>query len=221
MGHSLSPRSTAGAAYEELLAVGARPACAALVAEMRRTFEERTGAFGPEDAWFETRGSAFWDDALTTQKFGSRADGASEAAREWASRFERAHRGLFRAFREGHTFMLDDLWGGAAFVIDAPNAALASALDAACEENGEEQLFDGRVVGSADPFSVTLLPGAVFHRAEASVAIASVLASAKTRGLTRDDALDALLRMDRKLQSHARVKATYAYRAELLTQKSA
>jgi hypothetical protein len=136
-------------------------------------------------------------------------------------RFERAHRGLFRALRDAHAFVLEDLWSGAAFAIDPPSDALTSALTAACEENGEEQLFDGRIVGSADPFSVTLLPGAVFHRAEASTAIASVVASARARGLSRDDALDALLRMDRKLQSHARVKATYAYRAELLTQKSA
>jgi hypothetical protein len=217
MGHSLS----ASAAYDELLAIGARPSSAGVVAEMRKAFEERTGAFGPEDAWFETRGSAFWDDALTTQKFASRAEGVSDGARDWAPRFERAHRGLFRAFREGQSFVLDDLWGGAAFAIDPPTDALASELNAACEENGEEQLFDGRLVGRADPFSVTLLPGAVFHRAEASAAIASVIASAKSRNFSRDDALDALLRMDRKLQSHARVKATYAYRAELLAQKSA
>jgi hypothetical protein len=217
MGHSLS----ASAAYEELLVLGARPSCADIVAEMRKAFEDRTGAFGPEDAWFEARGQAFWDDALTTQKFGSRADGVSEDAKQWSQRFERAHRGLFRGFREGQSFMLEDLWGNAAFVIDPPSEALASALHAACEENGEEQLFDGRIVGSADPFSVTLLSGAVFHRAEASAAVASVLEAAKARGLSRDDALDALLRMDRKLQSHARVKATYAYRAELLTQKSA
>jgi hypothetical protein len=217
MGHSLS----ANAAYEELLALGARPSCADIVAEMRKAFEERTGAFGPEDAWFDTRGSAFWDDALTTQKFGSRADGVSEGAREWSVRFERAHRGLFRAFHEGQSFVLDDLWGGASFAIDPPNDALASALHAACEENGEEQFFDGRLVGSTDPFSVTLLPGAVFHRAEASVAIVSVVESAKAKNFSREEALDALLRMDRKLQSHARVKATYAYRAELLTQKSA
>ncbi len=218
MGHSLS----ASAAYEELLLLAAQSAFADDVAEMRKTFEDRTGAFGPEDAWFETRGQAFWDDALTTQQFGTRVENdLSEGAREWPLRFERAHRGLFRALRDGGGFVLEDLWAGAAFAIDPPSDALTSALTAACEDNGEEQLFDARIVGSADPFSVTLLPGAVFHRAEASTAIASVVDSARARGLSRDDALDALLRMDRKLQSHARVKATYAYRAELLTQKSA
>jgi hypothetical protein len=214
-----APLGSALAFYDELLLLGANASSAAIVAEMRKAFEQRTGAFGPEDAWFEARGQAFWDDALTTQKFGTRVERAlvSEDAHDWQDRFERAHRGLFRAFHEGQSFLLEDLWGGAEFLIDPPADALANELRAACNDDGEEQLFDGRIVGNGNPYSVTLLPGAVFHRAEASVAIASVVASAKSSELSREQALDALLRMDRKLQSHARVKATYAYRAELLT----
>ncbi|MGH7280457.1 MAG: hypothetical protein ACRELY_02955 [Polyangiaceae bacterium] len=206
------------AAYEELLGLGAKSAWAEVVAEMRSSFEERTGAFGPDDAWFDARGQAFWDDALTTQKFGRRAAGAlGENVRAWASRFERAHRGLFRAHHEAGAIVVGDVWSGAAFVIDAPTDALASALEAASGDTaGEDQLFDGRVAGCADPFSVVLLPGAVFHRAEASAAIEAVVAEAKKKDLAKEDALDALLRMDRKLQSHARVKPTYAYRADLL-----
>jgi len=208
---------SASAAYEELLLLGARASFAADVASMRKTFEARTGAFGPEDVWFEARGQAFWDDVLTTQHFGSRTEAElGEEAKMWARRFERAQRGLFRATHDRGSFVLEDLWGGAEFSIDPPAPSLASALEAACGDGGEEQLFDGRLVGQADPFSVMLLPGAVFHRAEAREAIVSVVASAKARALLRDDALDALLRMDRKLQSHARVKASYAYRAELL-----
>lgn len=216
MGESLS----ANAAYEELLGLGATAAWAAVVADMRRHFEERAGAFGPEDAWFEARGRAFWDDALTTQSFGTKAESAAgEAAREWGPRFARAHRGLFRARHEAGSFVLTDVWGGAEFSIDRPHEALASELEAASSDgDGENQLFDGRLVGSAAPFSVVLLPGAVFHRAEASDAILAVVAAAKSKEMPRDRALDALLRMDRKLQSHARVKATYAYRPELLAQ---
>ena len=210
------------AAYEELLGLGAKPAWAEVVAEMRAAFEARTGAFGPDDAWFEARGQAFWDDALTTQGFGHRiGEPLSETAREWAPRFERAHRGLFRAHHEAGSFVIDDLWSGAAFVIDAPSDALRNALDAASVDTaGEDQLFDGRVAGRADPFSVVLLPGAVFHRAEASAAIEAVVIEAKKKELAKDDALDALLRMDRKLQSHARVKPTYAYRADLLAPRA-
>ena len=240
MGQSMS----ASAAYEELLSLGARASSAGTVAAMRKIFEARTGAFGPEDAWFEARGQAFWDDALTTQRFAARleaertgptkADRVAESAstpgerhplledtRAWAQRFERAQRGLFRAVHEARSFLLEDLWGGAEFAIDAPAGALASALEAACGDGGEEQLFDGRLVGRANPFSVTLLPGAVFHRAEAKEAIASMLTIAKSRGMSRDDSLDALLRMDRKLQSHARVKPGYAYRSELLSPPTA
>lgn len=218
MGEAMS----ALAAYEELLALGAKPALAEAVAEMRSSFEARTGAFGPDDAWFDTRGQAFWDDALATQKFGRRAfDSLSEGARAWSPRFERAHRGLFRANHEAGAIVVADLWSGAAFVIDAPSDALASALEAASVDTaGEDQLFDGRVVGCADPFSVVLLPGAVFHRAEASAAIEAVVAEAKKKDLAKEDALDALLRMDRKLQSHARVKPTYAYRADLLASRA-
>ena len=218
----MGDRMSAIAAYEELLGLGAQPASAHVVAEMRASFEQRTGSFGPDDPWFDARGQAFWDDALTTQKFGARAAAAlPDTAREWAPRFERAHRGLFRAHHEASMFVIDDLWSGAAFVIDAPSDALASALEAASVDTaGEDQLFDGRVAGCAAPFSVVLLPGAVFHRAEASAAIEAVVTEAKKKGLAKDDALDALLRMDRKLQSHARVKPTYAYRADLLASRA-
>jgi len=218
MGEAMS----ALAAYEELLGLGAKPAWADIVAEMRRSFEERTGAFWPDDAWFDARGQAFWDDALTTQRFAHRvADSLDEGTRAWAPRFERTHRGLFRAHHEAGAFVIDDVWSGASFVIDAPSDALASALEAASVDTaGEDQLFDGRVIGCASPFSVVLLPGAVFHRAEASAAIEAVVAEAKKKTLAKDDALDALLRMDRKLQSHARVKPTYAYRADLLEQRA-
>ncbi|MEO8878551.1 MAG: hypothetical protein ABI461_23380, partial [Polyangiaceae bacterium] len=142
---------SASVAYEELLSLGAHASAAEAVAAMRRTFEARTGAFGPEDAWFEARGQAFWDDALTTQRFGTQfaapsdaaAAASSDDAQMWCARFERAHRGLFRAVHSAGTFVLEDQWGGAEFSIDAPIGALASALEAACGDGGE-QLFDGR-----------------------------------------------------------------------------
>src|SRR5450755_1373217 len=115
MGQTMS----ASAAYDELLVLGARASSADAVAEMRQTFELRTGAFGPEDAWFEARGQAFWDDALTTQRFATRVESElGEETRFWAPRFERAQRGLFRAIHDAQGaggFLLEDLWGGAEF----------------------------------------------------------------------------------------------------------
>jgi hypothetical protein len=64
---------------------------------------------------------------------------------------------------------------------------------------------------------VALLPGALFHPPEATAAIEAVLVAARDQGLGTDDALDALMRMERTLRSLARVKATYAYRAEALS----
>ena len=213
--------------YDAILALGASAERAERVAAMRASFEGRTGAFAPEDPWFEARSRAFWDDAVTTQAF---ARGVLEAlpagARVWVPRLERAHRGLFRVERgvsDGASALraarstpvergrvLHDLWSGASFVVHAIDDALEDALAAASAP------FDGRLVGSADPLEVALLPGAVFHPADAADPITAVLARARAEGRTGPDVLDALLRMERGLRASARVKAAYAYRADRL-----
>src|SRR5438105_6404412 len=87
--------------YDRIVALGAEPAHATRVAAMRRAFEGRTGPFKPEDAWFETRTRAFWDDALTTQGFARDvAPQLPAEARPWVHAMERAHRGLFRVEEE-------------------------------------------------------------------------------------------------------------------------
>ena len=201
--------------YDAILALGASAARAERVAAMRASFEGRTGAFAPEDPWFEARSRAFWDDAVTTQGFAREVTEALPAgARVWVPRLERAHRGLFRVERgvsvEGRGRVLHDLWSGASFVVHAIDEALEDALAAASAP------FDGRLVGSADPLEVGLLPGAVFHPADAADPITAVLARARAEGRTGPDVLDALLRMERGLRASARVKAAYAYRADRL-----
>ena len=37
------------------------------VVALHERFEERTGAFGPDDPWFESRSRAFWDDTMTRE----------------------------------------------------------------------------------------------------------------------------------------------------------
>lgn len=198
-------------AYEAMLAAAGAPVHADRVLAMRRRFEERTGAFGPDDPWFEARSRAFWDDAVTSPEFaGAFGHALPPEARPWLSPFTRAHRGLFHAEPDGDgpegTWTLWDQWRGAAFVIDPPTApGLLEALRAAT-------LFDGRVVATHDPLTVTLLPGAVFHPEDATEPIARVLASARARSLHDADLYDMLLRMERNLRSHSRVKASYAYR---------
>jgi hypothetical protein len=182
---------------------------ASRVAETRAAFEARTGAFVPEDPWFEERSRAFWCDAITAGRFGREVRGQlSEDERAWLGPLERAHRGLFRA--EGA--LLIDEWSGAELVVTSMDEASRAELDAAAG-----QLFDARVVGLDEPYVVALLPGAVFHPRDATTAIAPVLAAAHARSMPTADALDALLRMARMLRSLSRVKANYAYRPEALS----
>jgi hypothetical protein len=203
-------------AYDAILALGAMPAFASRVAEMRRAFEERTGEFAPDDPWFEARSRAFWDDAVTTQGFGAASEireALPEGARKWAEAIARAHRGLFvmkEGDSEGDTRVVRDLWSGAEFEVHAIDDATRLALNAVSAP------FDARLVGSDEPARVGMLPGAVFHPADAVEPIAKVIAKARAESRTTGDVLDALLRMERGLRASARVKAAYAYRAEKL-----
>jgi hypothetical protein len=204
-------------AYDAILALGAAPAQAARVAAMRAAFEERTGRFVPEDVWFEARSRAFWDDAVTTQGFGREVASAPPSplppsAQAWVPRLERAHRGLFvlTGSAEKREPVLRDLWGAAEFVVHEIDDATRDALAVAAAP------FDARLVGSDEPARVGILPGAVFHPADAAGAIHVVLEAARAEGRRGSDVLDALLRMERGLRSSARVKPAYAYRADRL-----
>jgi hypothetical protein len=200
--------------YDALVAMGADPHHTPRREEMRRAFEARTGAFGPDDPWFEARSRAFWDDALTTQGF------AREAARSlaeglvpWGLAFGRAHRGLFERFEDRRvpvpagSVLVRDVFSGAEVVVEI-DAAIGDALRAATG------LMDARLVGHDG--KVGMLPGVLFHQAEATVPIRDVVSRAKDRGMEAGPALDALMRMELRLRSLSRVKVAYAYRPEML-----
>jgi hypothetical protein len=178
---------------------------------MRQSFEERTGAFGPDDAWFETRSRAFWDDALTRQGFARHVMAElPEGARPWAMAFEHSHRGLFCASLTMGRRLVTDLWSGAEFIVDEVDEAMRTALDAPAGP------FDGRLVALANPIRVGLLPGAIFHPPDAAEPIEDILRAARQQAMATDDVLDALLRMDLSLRSLARVKVSYAYQTRAL-----
>jgi hypothetical protein len=222
--------------------IGGRPDRADRVAELRARFEGLTGAFTPDDPWFEERSRAFWCDAMSRARFGREVERDLTAEeRGWLDALERSHRGLFRAAsaigpRACSTRALSpsesigqvaepgtslahaavgglivDVWSGAEFAVTVLDEPSAEELAAA-----SGQLFDARVVASADALTVALLPGAVFHPREATAPIEGVLAAARDRGLSTDATLDALLRMQRTFRSLSRVKAAYAYRPEAL-----
>jgi len=188
---------------------GGEAGWSARVAEMRARFEVSTGAYSPEDPWFEERSRAFWCDAVTRARFGRDVEGQlTEEERAWLGPLERAHRGLFRS-RTGD--VLEDVWSGAEVVLTLVDDASRAELDAAAG-----QLVDARVVGRDDPLVVALLPGAIFHPRDATAAIEAVLAAARAGSMGTHAVLDALLRMERTLRSLSRVKVAYAYRVDAL-----
>ncbi len=213
------------ASIDEMLARAALPAWRERTAAMRAEFEARTGAFSSpnpaakgvlEGGFFEARSAAFWDDALTRGAFGrALALEISQEARAVVEPLTRAHRGIFRVERNGGPdgFLLVDEWSGAEFAVDPPLAGLRDAL--ACAAS----LVDGRVVGLPRIARIELLPGAVFHAADALAPIRALLPEARSRGLATHDLCDALLRMDHALRSLSRVKAAFAYRKEALPAK--
>jgi hypothetical protein len=183
---------------------------------MREAFEVRTGAFGPEDPWFEARSRAFWDDALTAQGFARLAAPHAEGdVAEVVARFDRAHRGVFLVEdvddRGAH---LVDLWSGSELLVRHLDEAQAVTLEHA------EGAMDARVVagprGDDAAPALFVLPGAVHHAPDAMDALVKVIAAAREREMTTGDALDALLRMELVFKSSSRVKAAFAYRTESL-----
>jgi hypothetical protein len=184
---------------------------------MRERFMKRTGAFGPEDAWFEARSRAFWDDALTTQGFARLA--APHAGAEVAAvvaRFDRAHRGVLLVEDvDDRGARLDDLGSGAELIVRHLDEAQAVTLEHA------EGPMDARVVAgpaetSADVPSLYVLPGALHHGSDALEPLVKVIAAARERDMETGDVLDALLRMELVFRSSSRVKAAFAYRVESL-----
>lgn len=184
------------AAYDAFVAKTAEDGARA--AALREDYQRRTGVFGPEDPWFETRSRALWDDVLTSPGFP----------------YERAHRGFFVVAEEepeGGDAHLVDLWSGAELLVRHLDEAQALALDHA------EGPIDARVVAAGDPPALYVLPGAYHHAADALEPATAVLGGARDRGMQTAEALDALMRMDLVFRSSSRVKASFAYNALALS----
>jgi hypothetical protein len=209
-------------AYDGIVALGDAGALGAEAARMREDFQRRTGAYGPEDPWFESRARAFWDDALVSRGFADLAlehvhahgtDELDETTRAVARLLRRAHRGFFHveelaahASSSRSRARLLDLWSGAELYVQPIDEAQAIALEHA------EGAMDGRVAASPGGAELWLLPGAYHHTADALEPAIDVLVAAQERGMTTEAALDALLRMDLVFRSSSRVKAGFAYR---------
>jgi hypothetical protein len=200
------------AAYEVIVSLGDAGDLGDHATRMRKEFQRRTGAFGPEDAWFEARARAFWDDALTTQGFAAlAADHLDEHARRIAALLERSHRGFFIVDEvDDRGACLVDVWSGAELLVRHIDETQALTLEHA------EGAMDARVTAGPSGSDLFLLPGAYHHAADALEPAIDVLVAAQERGMTSQQALDALMRMDLVFRSSSRVKAGFAYRVESL-----
>jgi hypothetical protein len=204
------------AAYEAIVALGAHPDLSEHATRMRQAWTARTGAFGPEDPWFEPRVRAFWDDALTTQGFAALAargaeHGLSEAAQALAEAAATVHRGFFVVDEvDDQGACLVDAWSGAELVVRHLDETQAITLEHA--EGG----IDARITSDLSGSNLYLLPGAYHHPADALDPALEVLVAAQERGMQTQDVLDALLRMELVFRSSSRVKAGFAYRVESL-----
>jgi hypothetical protein len=231
MGRALKDTTAKGAnrvlaAYEAIVGL-ATSDLAPDAKRMREAFEKRTGAFGPEDPWFEARSGAFWDDALTTQGFATlAAPHAGEEVAQVAARFDRAHRGVFVVEEvDDRGAHLVDLWSGAELLVEYIDEAQAVTFEHA------EGPMDARVVAWAGPHpdgpakkgaaALFVLPGALHHAPDAMEALCRVIAAARERDMATGDLLDALLRMELVFRSSSRVKAGFAYRVESLSRARA
>ncbi|MCL2777257.1 MAG: hypothetical protein FWD73_04570 [Polyangiaceae bacterium] len=220
MQHSCLEDITPGeflAVYDSICELGA---ASEKIAAMRKVFESRTGAFRPEDPWFEVRSRAFWDDALTTQQFAkvaplppsnSASANFAKYAGALAEPLAMSHRGLFVAEDvDGRGARMVDLWSGAEFLVRHVDEAQAIAFEHA------EGLIDARVVALGSLFMLLVLPGAFHHPPDAREPIERVVNEARQRRLSTGAVLDALLRMELIFRSSSRVKASFAYRIDHL-----
>lgn len=194
--------------YDAVVSLAGATANEPHVSALRAAFCARTGAFGPDDPWFERRSRAFWDDALTQGGLGARlAESLSPPEGAIARSFAFAHRGLFEVRPEAGTRVsFRDLVSAAVFWVDAFDPAMNAGIF-----HHEGGLADARLVASAEGV-VAVLPGAFFHPDDATAPILRVIEEARTRAMTNDETLDALMAMELRFSTLSRVKASYAYR---------
>ncbi len=211
--------------YDALVAFVADPSFvgAAEVAAARGAFEKRVGTFAPSDPWFEERSAALWDRVLTLPAV---LDAVAEARPASFGRdhlaaltaLRRAQRGLFEVHASRDGVDLVCVVRGAAFRMapadDTVKGLVPRAVATGADDDVSPGLLDARVVPTAE--GVALLPGLLSHPAEATEAVASVLARARTMEKANDDIFDALLAMRHKLASLSRMKAKQVYRPEAL-----
>ena len=203
------------AVYEELLARASGPEWRDRAAVLRAKFLKRTSSSTPgPDAEPEDRQRAAWDEALTAGGLADElADGLDDPSERALARvLSRAHRAVFRMTLLGTRRAAYDVLSGASFLVLPRDDIGREVMTTADGE--DESLFEARIVAASD--GCAMLPGVVFHPADATPLIYEIVAAGKQRGMSRDELCDALLRMQHTFRHLSRVKIGYAYKVEAL-----
>ena len=202
------------ALYDQIVSQAARPPFAERSQQLRAAFAERCGSFEPGEPAAELREQAAWEDALThgglAREVAPRL--ADPEARQVASALLGALRGVFLFETVAGAVVARDLWSGAELLVSKSDS-IARELVAPALEAGS-QPCQARLLATLD--GCVVLPGVLFHPADALAGVQGVMTAAHQRQLDADHVFDALLRMEQRWRTLSRVKVTYAYRAEFL-----
>jgi hypothetical protein len=202
------------AVYDELVDRAAHAPFAERARVLRERFLSDCGRLDPGHPEAGTREAAAWEDALIrgglAAEVAARLDDLAE--RETALSFTRAQRGIFEFSEWDLTLIASDLWSRAQFVI-LPRDDIGREL-AAASRRADSPLCQARLLASGAGCAV--LPGTVFHPLEAREQIREAVELGRSRRLTTDTMLDALLRMEHTWHALSRVKVAYAYRLDLV-----
>jgi len=181
---------------------------------LRAEFGRRCGGCDGGDFSAERREIAAWEDALVCSGLGRDVAEAlgDEDSRQLGWAFESAVRGVFTFEPIAGHLVAHDLWSGVDLLIVREDT-MGRELVVPGSDQGAPPC-QARLLASLD--GCVVLPGVLFHPAEALPLLQQTLSVARQRRLGTDSVLDAVLRMEQRWRTLSRVKVGYAYRAEFL-----
>lgn len=181
----------------------------------REEFCARTGDFEPGERWYEARIRFFLDWYVTEWRASDGSSAAERSARTqgesvMASALRESSRGLFEVLEvaEDGRLRLAERVGGARFWV------AASHTPQGLEPVRVRDMFDGRLL--VLDRRIVLMPGLIFHPAEAHAPLEQLLVRAREARIPRGDLLDGLLRMRMRLDRFTSMRARHIYRWEAL-----
>ncbi len=205
------------AVYDELVLRAVGAAWGERSQALRAGLSERCGHFQRDHEAAAARDAASMEFALVGGELAREIGaGLSDAAeRELATQIAGAIPALLMFHDHSGLLVAEDLWSGASWWI-APTDDVGRDVRVQLPDSPIAQC---RLVVQQSGCAV--LPGVVFHPADAREPIQATLRRASALGLSTQQVMEALLRMEHSWQTLSRVKVTYAYRADALVSPAA